>query len=510
MKSTGNRQEPFIYGSLGGEDFALVAAPTAAPASDAGQAVRSDYEMAERVGTREAWDFFLATYPDGFYAKLALAQRNKLEAEQSRLVAIERSRSAEDERARLAAEGARAGAQAKAAAEAKAAEEARVAAERKKAIEEARIAEAERAQAKAAEETRLAAERKQELELAKAAEAEHARLVLKAKAAADARIAAENARAAAEAEVRREQLALERARALAEEKVAEAARIKAEAQARAELDAKAVASKTKAAEEAKAAKDAEAALQQKAQQEARLAMAERGSLAAQVKATAASTDAVAADNAVRKEAQPDQKPIGPLANLVPPNDPAASAQGQESLPRLLQAQLRRVGCSSDPVTGDWGASSQNALHLFNKNAGTRLDVRVASIDALDVIRGKTGRICPLLCQQGFKADGDSCVKIVCKEGFELSDDNTCERVERQKPRRKETPTAAVPPERSTVPSPERQKETVAPSAIKRADAANQSGGYRQCMGALPGCYERAIRNRSPEAARAWCNRRPTC
>ena len=512
LKTTGNRQEPFIYGSLGGEDFSLVAAPTVAPASDSGQAVRSDYELAERVGTREAWDFFLSTYPEGFYAKLALAQRNKLEAEQLRLVAIERSRSAEDERARLAAEGARAGAQAKAAAEAKAADEARVAAERKKALEEARIAEAERAQAKAVEETRLAAERKQELELAKAAEAEHARLVLKAKAAADARIAAENARAAAEAEVRREQLALERARALAEEKGAEAARIKAEAQARAEFDAKAVASKTKAAEEAKAAKDAEAALQQKVQQEARLAMAERGSLAAQVKATAASTDAVAADNAVRKEPQPasDQKPIGPLANLVPPNDPAASAAGQESLPRLLQTQLRRVGCSSDPVTGDWGASAQKALHLFNKNAGTRFDVRVASIDALDVIRGKTGRICPLLCEQGFKADGDSCVRIVCKEGFELSDDNACERVERQKPRRKETPTAAVPPERSTTPSPERQKEPVAPSAIKRADVANQSGGYRQCMGALPGCYERAIRNRSPEAARAWCNRRPTC
>ena len=219
LKTTGNRQEPFIYGSLGGEDFALVAAPAAAPVSDPGQAVRSDYELAERVGTREAWDFFLGTYPDGFYAKLALAQRNKLEAEQSRLVAIERSRSAEDERARLAAEGARAGAQAKAAAEAKAADEARVTAERKKALEEARIAEVERAQAKAAEENRLAAERKQEFDLAKAAEAEQARLVLKAKAAADARIAAENARAAAEAEVRREQLALERARALAEEKV---------------------------------------------------------------------------------------------------------------------------------------------------------------------------------------------------------------------------------------------------------------------------------------------------
>ncbi|SDJ37357.1 MULTISPECIES: caspase family protein [Bradyrhizobium] len=518
LKTTGNRQEPFIYGSLGGDDFALVPAavpaPAVAPAVDSSQGVRADYELAERVGTKEAWDFFLSTYPDGFYAKLAQAQRNKLEAEQSRLAAIEKSRSAEEERARLAAEGAKASAQAKAAAEARAADEARAAAERKKVLEEAKIVEVERAQAKAAEEARLAAERKKEIEQTKAAEAEHARLVLQAKAAADARIAAENARAAAEAEVKREQLALERAKALAEEKAAEAARIRAEAQARAEQDAKVVASTTKAAEEAKANQDAERARQQKVVQEARLAEAERGRLAAQVKANEASTNAVTADDAVRKEAQSvvDQKakPIGPLANLTPPNDQGASAPGQESLPRLLQAQLRRVGCGSDPVTGDWDASAQKALHLFNKNAGTKFDVRVATIDALDVVRGKTGRICPLLCEHGFKADGDSCVKIICKDGLELSDDNSCERVERQKPRRKEAPTATLTPERATAPSPERQREPAAPSAIQRADLAKQVGGYRQCMGALPGCYERAIRNRSPEAARAWCNRRPTC
>ena len=514
LKSTGNRQEPFIYGSLGGDDFALVPAvpaPAAAPAVDSNQRVRTDYELAERVGTREAWDFFLSTYPDGFYAKLAQAQRNKLEAEQSRLAAIEKSRLAEEERARLAAEGARASAQAKAAAEAKAAEEARAAAERKKALEEAKIVEVERAQAKAAEDARLAAERKKEIEQTKAAEAEHERLVLQAKAAADARVAAENARAAAEAEVKREQLALERAKALAEEKAAEAARIRAEAQARAEQDARAVASKTKAAEEARANQDAERARQQKVVQEARLAEAERGRLAAQVKANEASTNAVTADDAVRKEAQSvgDQKPIGPLASL-PPNDQGSSAPGQESLPRLLQAQLRRVGCSSDPVTGDWDASAQKALHLFNKNAGTKFDVRTASLDALDVIRGKTGRICPLLCEHGFKADGDSCVKIICKDGLELSDDNSCERVERQKPRRKEAPTATLTPERATAPTSERQREPAAPSAIQRAELAKQAGGYRQCMGALPGCYERAVRNRSPEAARAWCNRRPTC
>src|SRR5205807_2002461 len=147
LKATNNKQEPFIYGSLGGDDVALVpAAVVAAPqAADPNEAVRRDYEFAERIGTKEAWDSFLSTYPGGFYAKLAQAQRNKLAAEEARLAATEKARLAAEERARLAAEGAKAAEQAKAAAEAKATEEARIAAEKKKAQEEARLAEAERA-----------------------------------------------------------------------------------------------------------------------------------------------------------------------------------------------------------------------------------------------------------------------------------------------------------------------------------------------------------------------------
>ncbi|WP_219340692.1 hypothetical protein, partial [Escherichia fergusonii] len=74
----------FVYGSLGGNDVPLVPAVAAAPVAqqtDPNSSLRRDYELAERVGTREAWDYFIATYPDSFYAKLAQAQRNKLAAE---------------------------------------------------------------------------------------------------------------------------------------------------------------------------------------------------------------------------------------------------------------------------------------------------------------------------------------------------------------------------------------------------------------------------------------------
>ncbi len=214
LKATNNRQEPFVYGSLGGDDVVLVPAlPAPAAAPDAGATIRRDYEFAERVGTREAWDFFLSAYPEGFYSKMAQAQRNKLAAEEARVSATQKARAMADEQARLAAEGAKASEQAKAASQAKAAEEARIAAEKKKALEEAKVAEAERAkataQAKAAEDFKLAAERarkieegkaelerlaiekKKLLEEAKAAEADRAKAVAEAKAADAARLAAE-------------------------------------------------------------------------------------------------------------------------------------------------------------------------------------------------------------------------------------------------------------------------------------------------------------------------------
>ncbi|MGE3990992.1 caspase family protein, partial [Pseudorhodoplanes sp.] len=91
IRATGSRQEPFVAGSLGGATVALVAdsrkpdEPTrqisVLPNPQAAEFVpdpQRDYELAERVGTKEAWDSFLSVHPAGFYASLARAQRDKL------------------------------------------------------------------------------------------------------------------------------------------------------------------------------------------------------------------------------------------------------------------------------------------------------------------------------------------------------------------------------------------------------------------------------------------------
>ena len=153
MKSTGNKQEPFVYGSLGGDDMALVPKQQAAeaPAGDPQASVRRDYELALQLGSREIWEAFLKQYPNGFYASLAQGQLKKIAADEARMAATTKAKQAEDEKARLQAEGARKAEQAKAAAAVKAAEHARLEAEKALKEEQAKAAAAEQARAKAEE-----------------------------------------------------------------------------------------------------------------------------------------------------------------------------------------------------------------------------------------------------------------------------------------------------------------------------------------------------------------------
>lgn len=187
-----------------------------------------------------------------------------------------------------------------------------------------------------------------------------------------------------------------------------------------------------------------------------------------------------------------------LASLEPSaekTDPQASLD----LPTALQTELRRVGCNTGSVDGKWNAASQAAMELFNKHAGMRLDVKSASVDALNVVKSKTGRVCPLTCDHGYRPEGETCIAIVCDSGFHLSDDNRCERVSRGERRKEASRDPGT--SRSAAPSSEEGS---------RVGKGRPTGGYKACMGPLPGCYERAIRTMTPEMAHAWCTRKPTC
>lgn len=487
LKATKNRQEPFVYGSLGGDDVPLIAgasrpAPSvvapgaplgtavAAPA-DMEAAIRRTYELALQVGSLEVWDSFITNYPNGFYTDLAKAQRRKLAAEEARRAEAERVKTALEARA---AEAERV----KAVAQAKAAEDARIAAEqaaaRIKAVEDAR----------AAEQARIAAERKAREE-AKAAEAERVRAAAQAKAAEDARVAAEKtaARIKAADDAKAEQLRIAAERKAREDAMAgEAERVKAAAQAKAAEDAKMAAEKAaariKAAEEARAAEQARIAAENKAREDSKAAEAERARMAKQAKAdediriAAAKAAQSEADARMAAEKAKQGEQVGQLAALTPPAQRGDATVNRdkppaENISRLLQTELRRVGCNIGAVDGNWNATAHGALALFNKNAGTNLDVKVASLDALDVVRSKPARICPLMCEDGYKADGERCIRITCRAGYELGDDNTCERIKVKKPAKREVPALAAKPApaRPVVERPAERKTATSSEAI---------------------------------------------
>ncbi|OKO70083.1 caspase (peptidase), partial [Bradyrhizobium sp. NAS80.1] len=171
----------------------------------------------------------------------------------------------------------------------------------------------------------------------------------------------------------------------------------------------------KAAADAKAAERAQLAAQkakEQAQQQAAAAEQQRVNLAAAAPSAApASTASPAGTN---------------VASLTPATTPA-------DLSRSVQIELSRVGCFSGQADGNWNTSSQRSLSQFNRYAGTKLDVKVASTDALDTVKAKPSRVCPLVCEHGFKVDGDKCTKIVCGNGYLLNDDNECEKKRTAKP-----------------------------------------------------------------------------
>jgi uncharacterized caspase-like protein len=324
LKSTGNRQEPFVYGSLGGQTMSLV--PPAAKPVDPETEARVDYELAAQVGTKEAWDSFLASHPSGLYANLARAQTSKLAAAQeSRTKADDARRDAEEQAALKAVE-------------------------LRKQLEE--------------QSQRQTAEAKQKLSEQAKKDLEEAR-----------RQVAEQAKKELDEAKRQVELAQQQAEA-ARQQVEEAKR-----QAIAE-----------------------------AQRQVELAKAEQAKRAV-------------------KEANKDD--ADKLASLTPgqtaPKPPAAPQIDQADVTRLLQAHLKRVGCNSGNVDGTWDDSSRKALELFNKNANTQFDVKIASLDALDVVRSKTDRVCPLICAKGQKEDGGRCVQISCGSGSFLNSSGACEK-----------------------------------------------------------------------------------
>jgi len=439
LKVTASRQEPFVYGSLGGGNIALVPAPAKAPEASVNE-VKADYELVQKIGSKRAWEVFLGTHPTGFYADLARAQIEALNPQsnvnlaalpqpptQSREVPTRESlewdsvKDAADPAAlqrfirrfpnspltvnaqqridvlRKAAEEREAQARAEREAARKAAEEARRQAEALK---------AEQAAARKREEDERRAKAAEAAEKARAAEAERKAAEAKQKAEQ-----AEKDRAAAE-------VAAQRAAAERQVKAAEAAE-KAKAAA---AERKAIEEKRKAeqdAADARAASEKQAREAEEARRKAEIAVArevackdEQGRLE-QIIAKGSEGSGIEDLKAFARALKCDRLGGSVVAALNNFTAEAAKRTARQpnspELVRSAQTELVRLGCFSGKVDGTLNAPTSAALGRYLSIGGQPSANVSVTTELVAELAKHTTRVCPIECKSGETLKGETCV-----------------------------------------------------------------------------------------------------
>ncbi|SEG69778.1 hypothetical protein SAMN04488144_14532, partial [Methylobacterium sp. 190mf] len=95
------------------------------------------------------------------------------------------------------------------------------------------------------------------------------------------------------------------------------------------------------------------------------------------------------------------------------------------LSRMLQLELKRVGCNSIDPRGRWGISSVQALTAFNHYRRSNYDTSKPTIEAVDFIKSVNVQVCPLICGRGERVIDNKCAKISCGLGFNLDQSGKC-------------------------------------------------------------------------------------
>jgi len=514
LRSTASRQEPFVYGSLGGGNIALVPAPTVAPEAAAND-IKADYELVQKIGTKRAWEVFLGTHPTGFYADLARAQIEALGREGNVNLAalpqppspgreVPTKESLEWDRVKDATDPAalqrfirrfpespltvnaqqRLGVLQKAAQEREQQARAEREAARKAAEEAQRQAEQRRAEQAAAK------KREEDERRARAAEAEQkARAAEAERKAAEAKQRAEQAergRAAAEAAAQRAAAERQAKAAEAEQRAtaADAERKANEEKRKAELEATAAraASEKQAREAEEARKKAELAVAREVackNEQARFEqIAAKGSEGSGVEDLRAFAKTITCDRLGGPVAASLNTFVADAAKR------AAAMPNSPELIRSAQTELVRLGCFSGKVDGALNAPTSAALGKYMSIGGQPSgNVRVTT-ELVAELAKHTTRVCPLECKSGETAKGETCVADdKAKAPATASRKNEDE--EDARPRRKQTsrqPEREEPRRARPAPEPVRaRQQAVARPSIVSGGGGGGGGGRTQAI-----------------------------
>ena len=493
LKTTGNRQEPYVSGSIGGETISLVP-PPAQPKVEVLSDVRGDYELVERIGTKKAWEVFLAQHKQGMYADLARAQVAKLDAEPKSVpppAAIDESgnpvRTTHPEPPAPKPSG-------------PSADEKRVWDRIRDSGDPARL----RDFIAKYPNSPLAEAAKNRLDLLDRAAQERED---KARAEREAKARAEQeakARAEREAKARADREA--KARAEQEAK----ARAEQEVKARAEQEAKARADREEARRREEEARQAKSAQDRKPEDDAckrddeRLARL-RGSVSqGWAREDLKRLDQETACDHIHSEVvalltQPSpetsSQPVAPVqapVSTAPVQAPAttAPAQGLVNTPELVlsaQSELRRLGCFTGEEDGSLNRATRDAIRRYLSEQGrSTKNIKVTDSLVAD-LKDQGKRVCPLDCSRGEHPEGDRCVANAKPDTQEQPKENARQRDEdedraskrrarREESRREREESRREERRREAQPKPERARPAARSEASSVPSVTHHSGG----------------------------------
>jgi Caspase domain len=457
MKRTANKQEPFVYGSIGGEVISIVPAPAQPKAAPVGD-VQRDFDLVKQINSKRAWEIFIETHKTGLHVALAREEIKRLDAAEPKVASLappptppaasgptsderrawERVRNSGD-RDRIRdfiarypnsplAENAQNTLDTLERAAEERDEKARIAREAAQKRED----EARAAKAAEAERQRVARQREEEQRLAKLSEVERQ----KAEREAARRREEEEQRLAKAAEAERQKSEREALRRREDEqRLAKAAELERQKTERAT---------TRQSETCQSDEDRLERLRGSAHQgwaREDLGRLQRDTACERVRSQVIALLSQPGPQAVR---EPE-----------PPKEPAAN---RPELVRSAQSELRRLGCFAGRDDGSLNSATREALqrYLSQKGLPSR-DANVTQNLVLD-LRDESARVCPLTCSRGEHPEGDRCVVDAKPE-------------KKEEPKREAARPKPEPKREAARPKPEPKREAARPKPEPRREAA---------------------------------------
>ncbi len=127
----------------------------------------------------------------------------------------------------------------------------------------------------------------------------------------------------------------------------------------------------------------------------------------------AQRDALAQIEQLKREKAEAERRLAEQKLAIPASS-GSEPGGEVNTPALVKAaqlELKRIGCFSSSISGNYTAATLNAIEQYR----TRKDGHPGSGDVnarfIEELKAQPARLCPLTCDDGEKIQGDKCVRI---------------------------------------------------------------------------------------------------